>query len=79
MVARRIRVAQSRISEGHILFEGPHPTLHSTSPYPSCLCPHNTLSANPPRQLDSSLSWAILYYSPYTASVIWKRIKELKE
>lgn len=48
MVARRIRIAQSaRLFKGHILFEGPHPTLRSTSLYPSCLLPHNTLSANP--------------------------------
>lgn len=48
MVARRIRIAQSaRLFKGHILFEGPHPTLRSTSLYPCCLLPHNMLSAIP--------------------------------
>lgn len=79
MVAKRIRIAQSaRLFKGHILFEGPHPTLRSTSLYPSCLLPHNTLSANPLG------NWTVhclglSYYSPYTAGVIWKSIKELKE
>lgn len=79
MVARRIRIAQlARIFKGHILFEGPHPTLRSTSLYPSHLFPHNTLSANPLG------NWTVhclglSYYCPYTAGVIWKSIKELKE
>lgn len=79
MVARRIGIAQSaRLFKGHILFEGPHPTLRSTSVYPSYLLPHNTLSAIPLG------NWTVhclglSYYSPYTAGVIWKSIKELKE
>lgn len=48
MVARRIRIIQTaRLFKGHILFEGPHPALRSTSLYPSCLLPYNMLSANP--------------------------------
>lgn len=48
MVAGKIWIAQlARLFKGHILFEGPHPTLRSTSLYPSCLLPRNTPSANP--------------------------------
>lgn len=47
MVARRNQITQTvRDFKGCILFEGPHPTLRSTSLESSCLLPHNTLSAN---------------------------------
>lgn len=76
MVAGRIGIAHSaRLFKGHILFEGPHPTLHATS---LSLFPHIMLSAN---TLDN---WTVhclgrSYYTPYTAGVIWKSIKMLKE
>lgn len=43
-VTRRILVTQSRLFKGHILFEGPHCTLHYTSLDPFCLRAHNTAS-----------------------------------
>lgn len=46
MVARRIGIAQSVwLFKGHILFEGPHPTLRSTSVCPSRLLPQLSPSA----------------------------------
>lgn len=46
MVARRIGIAQSAwLFKGHILFEGPHPTLRSTSVCPSHLLPQLSPSA----------------------------------
>lgn len=65
-----------RLLKGHILFEGSHTTLHSTSRYPShlhlCqLTPLSNWTAHCP-----GLSYIT---APYTASVKWKRIKELKE
>lgn len=81
MVARRTWIVHSaRLFKGHILFEGPHPILHSTSVSLSPPPPpaYHALSANPLG------SWTVhclglFYYSPYTAGVIWKTIKELKD
>lgn len=82
MVAGRIGIAHSaRLFKGHILFEGPHPTLHATSlslPLSLFFLLHNLLSAN------TLGNWTVhclglSYYTPYTAGVIWKSIKKLKE
>lgn len=79
MVAGRIGIAHSaRLFKGHILFEGPHPTLRATSLYPPASSSITGLLA------DILGNWTVRClrlssYRRYTAGVIWKSVKELKE